>query len=357
MNPSSTEQAMLRDDRARAANLELQARSMGAEDELRALTKIGAELGAIPDAGLESELHRELDDIEGRIDRLKLVAVAHLHAAVERTRARVEGLQIRSTRLRSDARHDAVRAAEALKQRVEALAGKVHEVRAHPREQFVERRWELEQEWREIESTADAYDASLRSIARSSLGEPILGLSENWWALVLSGVLSMFFGLWMVVRPGIAALSFMVGFALYAIVYGILEVVAAARAGARREGWLGLLAVGIVSIVAGGIAFAQPFIAGLSLVRLVAAWAITIGVLAVVAAVKLRRAIDDEWALGLEGALAIVFGIGIATFPLAGALTLATLFGLFVLTAGLMRTALGLRMRTIHRKVARARAV
>lgn len=88
-----------------------------------------------------------------------------------------------------------------------------------------------------------------------------------------------------------------------------------------------------------------PGLTALTLVHLTGAWAILTGVLEIAAAIRLRKEIDNEWWLGLSGALSIVFGELPMVAPGAGALALVLWIGACALVLGVFLVALGVRLR------------
>jgi uncharacterized membrane protein HdeD (DUF308 family) len=77
----------------------------------------------------------------------------------------------------------------------------------------------------------------------------------------------------------------------------------------------------------------------------IAVWAMGMGLLQVIAAVKLRHDISGEWWLVLGGTVGVVFGILVIRNPAAGALAVLALIGGYALVAGVMLMIGGLDVR------------
>ena len=64
--------------------------------------------------------------------------------------------------------------------------------------------------------------------------------------------------------------------------------------------------------------FFYPGITALSLRLVIAWWAILTGIFEIVAAVKLRKELTNEWLLIVSGALSVLFGVLVIAMPGAG---------------------------------------
>ena len=116
-----------------------------------------------------------------------------------------------------------------------------------------------------------------------------------------------------------------------------------------------LFIVGALGIAAGVVTFRWPGLTALVLLMVIASWAIGVGVLQVVAAIRLRKEIEGEWALGLSGVLSVAFGILAVFQPGAGALGVLWMIGAHAIGFGVLLIALGFRLRAIgHHKLAPA---
>jgi uncharacterized membrane protein HdeD (DUF308 family) len=171
-------------------------------------------------------------------------------------------------------------------------------------------------------------------------------VSQNWWMLALRGVLAIIFGLVALFAPGIALLAFITVFAAYTIIDGIVAVVVAIRERGHLSRWGWILAEGILSLIAGILAFAYPGITALVLLFIVAAWAIVTGIMEIVAAITLRDYLTQEWALIVAGALSIVFGIVLFLFPGTGLLSILWLVGIYSICFGVLFLIRAFQQRT-----------
>jgi uncharacterized membrane protein HdeD (DUF308 family) len=180
-------------------------------------------------------------------------------------------------------------------------------------------------------------------------------LGRNWGWIVLRGATAVLFGFLALARPGItlAALVFMWG--TYAIADGVLAMVAAWKIRDNGRPLWSLFVVGALGIAAGVVTYRSPGLTALVLLMVIASWAIGVGVLQVVAAIRLRKEIEGEWALGLSGLLSVAFGILALLHPGAGALAVLWIIGGYAIAFGVLLFVLGFRLRALtHHKLAPA---
>ena len=167
----------------------------------------------------------------------------------------------------------------------------------------------------------------------------------NWWLLALRGLLAVLFGVLAFVWPGATVLSLVWLFGLFALANGILSLVLAAKApkGFPKVG--SLILGGLLGILAGLLAFVMPGITALGLLILIAAWAIMTGVMDLVAAVRLRKIITNEWLLILAGIASVAFGILLLFQPAVGALALIWWIGAWAIVLGILLMIVAFRLR------------
>jgi uncharacterized membrane protein HdeD (DUF308 family) len=170
-------------------------------------------------------------------------------------------------------------------------------------------------------------------------------LSRNWWMLALRGVAAIIFGIAVILAPGIALQVLITFWAVYTIIDGVFTIGTAFQ---NRQGnprwWVNLLE-GLISILAGVAAIIFPGITSLVFLYIIAFWAIFTGVMEIIAAVQLRKEIEGEFWLGLAGVLSIIFGIALILFPGTGILTLLWLLAGYAIVFGVVLIVLAFRVR------------
>ena len=179
-------------------------------------------------------------------------------------------------------------------------------------------------------------------------------LSHNWGWMVVRGVAAVCFGVLALLVPGITLAVLVLMWGAYALVDGIFSLLAAFRIRDQGRPFWALLAVGVLGIIAGILTFVWPGITALVLMGFIAAWALFVGALQIVAAIRLRKSIEHEWLLGISGALSVVFGALMLIAPGAGALAVLWMIGAYAILFGGLLIALGfnLRSHTHHPRLA-----
>ncbi len=175
-------------------------------------------------------------------------------------------------------------------------------------------------------------------------------LSRNWWMLALRGLAAIVFGVLALVWPEATYAALVILFGAYALLDGLLAVVAALTNHAGGLRWAALLE-GLVGIAIAVMTFAWPGVTALSLLYVIAAWAILTGILEFVTAIELRRVLAGEWLLILSGIASVAFGVLVVLFPSAGAVTVVWMIGAYALVFGALLVALSLKVRRLGQEL------
>ena len=179
-------------------------------------------------------------------------------------------------------------------------------------------------------------------------------LSRYWWVILIRGVLWILFGLVVFAWPGISLVALTLTFGIFVLMDGAGCIVKAVAGRAEHEHWWMLLLGGIAGVLVGLLTFVSPRAVALVLLFYVAIWALTTGFLQVVAAVRLRKEIEGEFWFGLSGVLSMVFGILLITRPAAGALTVLWVIAAYAIVFGAVLIGLAFRVRGFATRAATA---
>ncbi len=171
-------------------------------------------------------------------------------------------------------------------------------------------------------------------------------LAKNWWMLLLRGVAAIIFGVLTFAWPGMNFLTLIMFYGAFALIDGVLAIVAAITGGAPAPRWW-LAIVGLLGIATGLVVFMMPGLTALVLLYFIAGWAIATGVFQIIGAIRLRKEIDDEWYLILGGLISVLFGIGVMMAPGAGALALLWVIGIYAVVIGVIMVGLAFRLKKL----------
>ena len=170
-------------------------------------------------------------------------------------------------------------------------------------------------------------------------------LSQNWWLMVLRGVLAILFGVSAILWPGITWLTLILLFGVYTIVDGSIAIWTGLSRTKESSRWWIFVLEGLLGIGAGIVALIRPDLATLVLLYMIAFWAVFTGILELMAAIRLRNEITNEWFLALGGLLSIGVGILLFIQPAAGGLAIIWILAGYALAFGILLVILGIRLR------------
>ncbi len=171
--------------------------------------------------------------------------------------------------------------------------------------------------------------------------------ARNWWALAVRGALAIVFGILALAWPSGMLRALAIVYGAYAFVDGVFALAAAFAGTTARRPWGMVLVEGVVGIIIGVVAVLWTPVIAAALAYLVAFWAIMTGVLEILAAIRLRQHITGEWALVLSGALSVLLGVFLIVWPPL----LAVFLGWYAIFWGVLFLVLAFRLRQWSRQV------
>ena len=176
-------------------------------------------------------------------------------------------------------------------------------------------------------------------------------LERRWWLVALRGLAGIIFGIICFANPAVAGLSLILLFAVYSIVDGLFGVAAAFGQARQGERWVWLAVEAVASLVIGVLMLTMQGFALAFLFIFITVKAILGGILLTLASFKL----DAEHGRGLllgAGLISLAFGILLILSPLLGAKILIWWIGAWSLLFGVLLLALGFKLRGFAKRLA-----
>ena len=173
---------------------------------------------------------------------------------------------------------------------------------------------------------------------------------NNWWVLLIIGLIYIVLGIWTFLTPVITYLSLSMLFATALLFFGALEIYFSLTNRKKLDGWGWYLAGGILNIILSILIFRYPGLTAIIFAFFVGFWFMFAGIRAIGTAIELRtyqeyyRGISWWWFL-LLGILMVTFAFFIIGNPVFGSFGLVLMTSLALLTAGIYNIILALRIK------------
>ncbi|MGH9383531.1 MAG: HdeD family acid-resistance protein [Vicinamibacterales bacterium] len=182
-----------------------------------------------------------------------------------------------------------------------------------------------------------------------SISDFLRTATNQWRWVALRGVIAIALGMWAFLYPAITLTTLVLVWGAYALADGAFALIAAWRTRDHGGPFWSYVLVGLAGLVAGVLTFMWPGLTTLVLIAFIASWAIVMGVLQIVAAIRLRKEIHGELWLALSGVLSVMVGAYFLLAPDAGALAIVWMLGAYALIFGGFLLAFAFRLRRLRR--------
>lgn len=176
-------------------------------------------------------------------------------------------------------------------------------------------------------------------------------LASQWSTLAIRGVAAIAFGILAFAWPALTLKALVLLWGVYALLDGGIAFIG----GLRTRVW-SLVLIGVVGILAGIATFRYPGLTALILLYVIAAWAIVTGLVAISIAIRLRRELTNEWVLALAGVLSVVFGGLLIARPGAGAVSLIFIIAAYAIVFGVLLLTLAFKLKGLPDRLASMQA-
>src|SRR4051812_27972095 len=168
-------------------------------------------------------------------------------------------------------------------------------------------------------------------------------IGKNWWLFVVLGVICLAVGIAAIVWPGITLLTLGILAGIYLLIAAVMEIIDAVVGEPGGRAMSAIL--GVLALIAGLICIRRPGESLLAIVIVVGVYLIASGVIRVV------RAFGSEgnrwWGVAM-GAIDLIGGILILSWPKIGLVTLAVFFAVTMLFRGAVSVVVGFRLRSLR---------
>jgi uncharacterized membrane protein HdeD (DUF308 family) len=173
--------------------------------------------------------------------------------------------------------------------------------------------------------------------------------NAHWWDFLLRGLIAVAFGLILFLLPGLSLLTFIMLFAAFAFVVGIILLLQAVTIKDGR--WWVRIIEGLIGIAAAASVILWPHITLLTFAYIIAFYWIFTGILDVITAIEARKVIHGEWLLIAGGILSAIVGVVLLYKPLIGILALAQVIGILNIAFGIVLVMLTIKLKLTGTKV------
>lgn len=170
-------------------------------------------------------------------------------------------------------------------------------------------------------------------------------LAHLWKSMLVGGIVAIAFSIAIVVWPSISLSVLIALFGAFALVSGITTIAGAfsVPVAGKERAWIVLQ--GLLGVAVGVVVFVWPNLSALGLLYAIGIFAIAIGLFEIVLAIELPLSGKRSLLVELYGLLSIAFGVVMFARPGAGAVTLLALIAVFALVTGIMQIAFGVELR------------
>ncbi|MBN2204441.1 MAG: DUF308 domain-containing protein [Thermoleophilia bacterium] len=156
---------------------------------------------------------------------------------------------------------------------------------------------------------------------------------------VLTGLVAIALGILLLAMPKASLTTVIWLFGLMVIAYGLLRALAGLMG--RMESRSAGVAGGLLAVIAGVLIIAWPGLTALTLLYIIAGWAVVMGVVDVLGGFVGEKSGGARLWSVIAGVVSVAFGIALFVWPATGALAILWLIGIYLIVSGVLTMIVG----------------
>jgi uncharacterized membrane protein HdeD (DUF308 family) len=174
-------------------------------------------------------------------------------------------------------------------------------------------------------------------------------IRKTWWISLVQGLAALVIGILLITRPAPTLVLLTIAIGAYWLVGGIFDAVGAVTRRQADRHWVLALMAGLFAAAAGLLLLGRPvlgfLVTSVMVITLIAIGAMLSGLFSVVWAIRVRREIHGEVWIVLLGILSILFGLLLLASPVVSVVALIQLVAVLAILGGVMAIVTAVRLR------------
>jgi uncharacterized membrane protein HdeD (DUF308 family) len=178
---------------------------------------------------------------------------------------------------------------------------------------------------------------------------------RTWWSLVVRGILAILIGVFIFMRPLASVAAFALVVAIWILIDGVMEIVAAFETRDALKHWWLLLLAGLISVAFGIAAlYYYPVLSLTFAVIWVAWWLLVSGAMAIYAGIQ-EKGLGHSWGWTVVwGIVSVLAGVYAFLAPPVTLVAIMTLLAVVAIVVGVLRLAAAFKLSSVKATVAHA---
>lgn len=172
-------------------------------------------------------------------------------------------------------------------------------------------------------------------------------LQATWWLLLLRGLALLLVGFFALAVPGLTLYGFIIGFAIYVLVVGVLNLITTLSSLGRLPLWFLNMVLAALEVGVGVYALRHLTMAATTLILLVGLVLVVRGILEVISAYGDGFDARHRSLVAITGILSLAAGIVVWAYPSSTVLAFTWVVGLYAIVAGSFLVAVSIEARNL----------